>query len=73
MMIRKVVLAVAAMVLVGPVSPSFAQQLAQNKAAKAAPVKSPVKSPGGVIVATINGVPIHSSEIEHSSRCSSVA
>ncbi len=60
MMIRTVVLAMAAMVLVGPVSPSFSQQLAQNKAAKAAPGKST----GGIIVATINGSPIHSSEID---------
>ncbi len=61
MMIRTVVSAIAAIVLAVSVSPL----LAQNKAAEAAPVKSPVKSTGGVIVATINGAPIHSAEIEH--------
>ena len=49
MRIRAVVSAIAAIVLAVSVSPSFARQLAQNKAAETAPVKST----GGIIVATI--------------------
>ena len=60
MRIRAVVSAIAAIVLAVSVSPSFARQLAQNKAAETAPVKST----GGIIVATINGAPIHSSDID---------
>ncbi len=63
MRIRTVVSAIAAMVLAVSVSPSSARQLAQNTSASAASA-APVKSTGGIIVATINGAPIHSSEID---------
>lgn len=65
MRIRTVVSALAAMVLAVSVSPSFARQSAQNKAAPVkSMVKSPVKTTAGIIVATINGAPIHSSDLD---------